>query len=439
MPIPTRYSKDVSDMHKIWEPEGYFLAQVKIWEAQSEARHTLFNKPTSKQLQEIKKALVLTQEDIESLTHASGHETNTLLRLVQSRCSTEAGNLLHKGNTSSDVLDTSAALQIKESLDILQKDFQSLENSLRKLALKHKKTLQVGRSHGQHAVPQTFGRQVLGWFAEVKRDGERLDHAKKIISFGKCSGEIGTNVFIEPNVEKLSLQKLGLEVDPAPTQVISRDRHAEVMALLAVNAGTLERIATNIRLLSITDVGEVREPFDTNSQQGSSAMPHKRNPELSERVCGLARVVRAAASEEFSSQALWFERDISHSSTERFAFPDAFEGLCYMARLSERIIDGLVVYPEKMLENLQSTYGAIYSPRLLNALLESGKMSRTEAYELVKKLAQEAMDTKTRLKDLMLKNKKILMTLERKKIEELFDIDFYLKNIDVAYKRLGIE
>lgn len=439
MPIPNRYIKDVLDMHKIWEPEGYFLAQTKIWEAQSESRHELYNEPTFDQLQEIKKALVLSSEDIESLTQAFGHETNTLLRLIQSRCSSEAGNFLHKGNTSSDVLDTSLSIQIRESLDILIRDFKNLEKSLKALALKHKDTLQVGRSHGQHAVPQTFGRQVLGWYAEVQRDIQRLETAKKVISVGKCSGEIGTNVFIEPEVEESALKKLGLTPDAAPTQIISRDRHAEVLSLLAVNAGTLERIATNIRLLSITDIGEVREPFDSKNQQGSSAMPHKRNPELSERVCGLARVVRAAAEGELFAQALWFERDISHSSTERFAFPDAFEGLSYAARLTHKIIEGLVVYPEKMRENLNSTYGVIYSPRLLNALLESAKMSRTEAYEMVKKLAQSAMDTKTELKDLVLENKKIAEVLEKKNIEELFDVAFYLKNIDVAYARLGIK
>lgn len=438
MPIPNRYIKDVSDMHKIWEPEGYFLAQTKIWEAQSEARHELFNAPTADQLQEIKKALKLDAKDIESLTGAVGHETNTLLRLIQSRCSTAVGNFLHKGNTSSDVLDTSLAIQIGESLDILKKDFEALEKILKTLAVKHKKTLQVGRSHGQHAVPQTFGRQILGWYAEVARCIKRIEQAQSVISVGKCSGEIGTNVFIEPEVEKLALKKLGLTPDEAPTQVISRDRHAEVLALLAVNAGTLDRIATDIRLLSITDVGEVREPFDEKNQQGSSAMPHKRNPELSERVCGLARVVRAAAIEELNAQALWFERDISHSATERFAFPDAFEGLSYAVRLTHRIMDGLVVYPEKMLSNLNNTYGAIFSPRLLNALLESGKISRTDAYELVKKLAQAAMDTKIQLEVLASEDKQISKILSKETLQELFDTAFYLRNIEIAYQRAGL-
>lgn len=437
MPLPTRYTNEVLDMHKLWEPEGYFQFQCKIWEAQSEARAELFGKPTASELEEIKKGLALSSQDVDSLLEARGHETNKLLRLVQGKISKEAGNYLHRGNTSSDVLDTSIALQIKESLSILEKDFEKLAAELKKLSLKHKNTLQVGRSHGQHAVPQTFGRQVLGWYAEVLRDIARISYSEKVIAYGKCSGEIGTNVFIEPEVEALALKKLGLEVDFAPTQVISRDRHAEVLSLMAVNAGTLERIATDIRLLSITDVGEVREPFEKENQQGSSAMPHKRNPELSERICGLARIIRSSALAEQSSQALWFERDISHSSVERFAFPDVFEGLLYAVRLMTQVIEGLVVYESKMLENLKSTYGSIYSPRLLNALLEKG-VSRTEAYDLVKSLAQRAVDEKIELLGLVLKEQKITDLILEKELKELFDTDFYLRNIDRAYTRLGV-
>lgn len=438
MPLPTRYTNQILDMHEIWDVQGYFLFQCKIWQAQCEARFELFGKPSKVELDEIKKGLALTSDEVQSLLEARGHETNKLLRLVQSKISKEAGNYIHRGNTSSDVLDTSVALQIRESLKILEKDFMILAESLKKLSLKHKDTLQVGRSHGQHAVPQTFGRQVLGWYAEVLRDIERISYAQKVIAFGKCSGEIGTNVFIEPEVEKLALKKLGLEVDFAPTQVISRDRHAEVLSLMAVNAGTLERVATDIRLLSITDVGEVREPFDKSSQQGSSAMPHKRNPELSERICGLARVIRGQAFAEQSSQALWFERDISHSSVERFAFPDVLEGLLYAVRLMTEVIDGLVVYEQKMLENLNSTYGSIYSPRLLNALLENG-MPRTEAYDLVKSLAQQAIDEKVELRSLAQKDEKITNLIDEKVLEELFGIDFYIRNINEAYKRLQVK
>lgn len=437
MPLPERYAGQVPDMERVWKPAGYFQAQTRIWSAQSEARHELHGKPTTEQLEEIRAALQLNPQDIDALNEAKGHETNKLLRKIQGKLSPEAGNFVHLGNTSSDVLDTSLALQIIESLGIVKDDFSKLGESLKSLALKHKDTLQIGRTHGQHAIPQTFGRQVLGWYAEVERGIERIARSKEVISYGKCSGEVGTNVFIDPELEELALAKLGLKPDPAPTQVISRDRHAEVAALMAVNGAILARIATNIRLLSMTDVGEVREPFDPETQQGSSAMPHKRNSELTERVSGLNRRMQDAAREELDAAILWLERDISHSSTERFTFADLFGCLSYTARLTTEVIDGLVVYPDRMLANLNKTYGAIYSPRLLNALLEKS-MPRTDAYELVKNLAQEAMDKKIPLQKLAGRNAQIRNLLGSRKLAKLFNPDFYLRNIDVAYKRSGL-
>jgi len=438
MPLPERYAGQVPKMERIWESEGYFRTQTKIWQAQCEAKNELEGIPSAKQLASIRTALQLTPQDIEDLNNAKGHETNTLLRKIQSRLSPEEGNFIHKGNTSSDVLDTSLALQTIESLSIVKNDFNDLKDSLLNLANKFLETPQVARSHTQHAIPQTFGRQVVGWYAEIKRGIDRINQAKKAISFGKCSGEVGTNVFIAPELEERALAKLGLKPDEAPTQVISRDRHATVIALMAVNGATLARIATNIRLLAMTDVGEVREPFDAETQQGSSAMPHKRNTELTERICGLNRRIRSGAAEELDAVIIWLERDISHSSTERFVFPDVFGCLTYATHLTKDVIDGLVVYPDRMLENLNKTYGAIYSSRLLNELLETKKMSRTEAYELVKKLAQRAMDKKTSLEKLAAKNAEITRILSQKKLTELFDPNFYLRNIDVAYKRLGL-
>lgn len=438
MPAPKRYAEQVPQMSKIWEPEGYFKAQVRIWEAQSEARHKLYNKPTSTQLTQIKAALKLTSEDIDLLTQAKGHETNNLLRLIQERLTPEAGNYIHRGNTGSDVLDTSLSLQILESLDEIKAEFIRLAALLKKLALKHKDTLQIGRTHTQHAIPHTFGRQVLGWYAEVLRGIERIERAKNVISVGKLSGEIGTNVFIEPKVEELTLKKLGLKPDTAPTQIISRDRHAEVLSLMAVNAATLARIATNIRLLAMTDVGELREPFDAKNQQGSSAMPHKRNTELTERIVGLNRTIRSSAAEELDSIISWLERDISHSSTERYTFPDVFQNLSYVTKLTCEVIDGLEVNSGQMRINLEKTYGAIYSSRLLNTLMDKGDLSRTDAYELVKGLAQKAMDTQTSLFELASSNPQINKSLGVKELAGLFDPSFYLKNIDVSFKRSGI-
>lgn len=438
MPAPIRYAEQIPDIVKVWEPEGYFRTQTKIWQAQCEARHELYGNPTERQLKLIRSALELTAEDINTLQEAKGHETKKLLLTIQSRLSPEVENFIHLGNTSADVLDTSLSLQIIESLNILYQDFNQLGKSLKKLALKHKTTLQIGRTHGQHAIPQTFGRQVIGWYAEVKRGIERIDRAKKIISFGKCSGEIGTHVHIEPKLEKQALAKLGLKPDEASTQIISRDRHTEVVGLMVVNSNTLARIAENIRHLAMTEVGEVREPFEGLNNPGSSAMPHKRNPELSERIIGLDRVVRSNMIEESEASRTLFERDISNSSTERYVFPDLFENLIYATRLTIFIIDNLKVFPDKMRENLNITHGGIYSSRLLNALMDTGKYPRTKAYDFVRKLGQKAIDDGIDLKDLALNDLSIKTILKTKEIEDLFDPKFYLKNIDVAFKRTGV-
>ena len=426
-------------MAALWGPRGYFGAQTSVWVAQCEARAELEGRPTDEELDEIRAALELSDDDVAELTRAEGHETNRLLRLVQSRLSPDGGNHVHRGNTSSDVLDTALSLQMLRSLAVLEDDFAVVEASLGRLARRHARTLQVGRTHGQHAVPQTFGRQVAGWLAEARRCQERLARARDVVAVGKLSGEVGTHVFISPELEEAALARLGLRPDEAPTQVISRDRHAEVVSLLAVNASSLARVATNVSLLGVTDLAEVREPFDAAAQQGSSAMPHKRNTELSERVRGLARRVRAAAAEELEAAVLWLERDISHSSTERFSLPDAFGALSYMARLTVRILDGLVVDAERMRANVDTTRGAIYGSRLLNALLDAGELSRTEAYELVKGLAQRALDTSVELRVLARGDPVLSKLLGPEAIDDAFDPGFYLRRVDTALRRLGIE
>lgn len=438
MPLPLRYAAEVPELERLWSPAGYFDAQTSIWLAECEAMCELEGQPTSEEVGLIRDALRLTPDDQAALSRAEGHETNRLLRLVQARLPAQLGNYIHRGNTSSDVLDTSLALQILRSLDVVASDFEAVSASLAQLAMQHSLTLQIGRTHGQHAVPQTFGRQVLGWYAEVERCLERIARAKQVIAVGKLSGEVGTNVFIAPELEARALARLGLAPDPAPTQVISRDRHAEVVGLMAVNASSLCRIATNISLLAISDLGEVREPFDPEAQQGSSAMPHKRNTELTERVRGLSRRVWSAAQEELSAAVLWLERDISHSSTERFTFPDAFGCLAYSARLTTRILDGLVVYADQMAANVERTHGAIYGSRLLNALLATETISRTDAYELVKSLAQTALDTGTPLRELAACDERISSLLGAADLDELLRPDFYLRNIEEAYRRAGL-
>ncbi|MFN8544981.1 MAG: adenylosuccinate lyase [Candidatus Binatia bacterium] len=438
MPLPSRYAAETPEITRLWEPAGYFEAQVAIWLAECRAMHEIDGAPTAPELEQLRAALTLTDAEVAALTRAKGHETNTLLRTIQARLPPRLGNFIHRGNTSSDVLDTSMALQILRSLDVLRRDFEQLTRRLAGLSVQHATTLQMARTHGQHAVPQTFGRQVLGWYAEAQRCLDRIARARAVIGVGKLSGEVGTSIFIRPELEERALALLGLGVDPAPTQVVSRDRHAEVIALLAVCAGSLSRIAVNLSLLAITDLGEVREPFDPAHQQGSSAMPHKRNTELCERVRGLTRRVRGAALEELEAMDLWLERDISHSSTERFTFPDAFGALSYAARLVDTVLAGLVVQAEQMAQNVERTHGAIYASRLLNTLLDTERIARTEAYELVKGLAQQALDTGVHLRDLAAREPRVTALLGAEPLAELFRPDFYLRNVAIAFRRLGL-
>lgn len=437
MPLPARYQKAVPDIVEVWEPAGYFRAQMDIWEAVCEASSKLNGHPSPQELTLIKKALTLTPDEVSELSTPDGHETNKLLRKVQSKLPDAVGNYIHRGNTSSDVLDTSIAIQAIESLKLVETAFSDLRKSLIDMAIKHKNTLQIARTHGQHAIPQTFGRQVLGWAEGVDRCVERTQRAQEVIAYGKLSGEVGTNVFISPELEELALKKLGLNVESAPTQVIGRDRHLEMLSLMTVNARWLGKIANDLRLLCMTDIAEVREPFE-EEKQGSSAMPHKRNPDGLERIMGLTRVVAAASGMQSESVELLFERDISHSSVERFSLPDSFGALLYATRLAKKTIDGLEVFPDKMLENLNRTYGSIYSSRLLNTLLDKNAYSRTEGYDIVKELAQKAIDSKTQLLELAKNDIRIASHFQDEELEKQFDPAFYLQNIEVAYRRAGI-
>ncbi len=437
MPLPARYQKAVPDIVEVWEPAGYFKAQMGIWAAVCEASSELNGKPTAEELTQIKEALTLTPQEIVELSAPTGHETNKLLRKIQGKLSDETGNYIHRGNTSSDVLDTSIALQSVESLQLIEHEFVELRKSLYVLAVKHRDTLQIARTHGQHAIPQTFGRQVLGWSEGITRSIERTKRAQDVIAYGKLSGEVGTNVFISPELEELALKKLGLKSELAPTQVIGRDRHLEMLSLMTVNARWLGKIANDLRMLCMTDIGEVREPFE-DDKQGSSAMPHKRNPDGLERVLGLTRVVAGASEIESESVELLFERDISHSSVERFSLPDSFGALLYATQLTRKIIDGLEVFPDKMIENLERTYGSIYSSRLLNTLLDKNAFSRTEGYDVVKELAQKAIDTRTPLLEIATVDPRISSHFEKGELEEQFDPTFYLKNIGVAFERAGL-
>jgi adenylosuccinate lyase len=341
---------------------------------------------------------------------------------------------LHLCLTSSDILDTAFALQMKEALELVIKDLDALMEVVKERALQYKNTVMIGRSHGVHAEPITFGLKLLTWYSELKRDRERLKVALRDISYGKISGAVGTFANVPPWVEERALMRLGLLPDPVSTQIIQRDRHAFVFTCLAILAGTLERIAVEIRHLQRTEVLEAEEPF-SKGQKGSSAMPHKKNPVGAENISGLSRLMRAHALAALENMALWHERDISHSSVERIIGPDAFILADYALFRMKNIVGGLVVHPDKMLENLNITKGLIFSQQVLNALSKKA-LPRQKAYELVQRNALKVWETGEDFKGLLLKDGEVLSYINREEIEELFDLNKHLCHVDYIFKRV---
>ncbi len=339
------------------------------------------------------------------------------------------------GMTSNDMLDTAMALRLIKACDIVEKGLKNFIKILKNLALKHKDTVMIGRTHNIHAEPTTFGLKVLIWYFEMRRNLERLLKAKEEVSVGKISGAVGNYANIPPVIEKIALKKLGLKPDEATNQVIQRDRYAFLMSVLAIIAAGIEKIATEIRNLQHTEILEVEEPF-SKGQKGSSAMPHKRNPVVCEQLSGLARLVRTNTLASFENIALWHERDISHSSVERVIVPDNFILIDYMLNKISRVMENLNVYPENMKRNLNHLKGLVFSQRVLLALIEKG-MTREQAYKIVQENAMRIWAGEKRdLKTLLKEDKKVKAKLNEKEIEDLFDVNYYLKNIDEIYKRI---
>ena len=345
-----------------------------------------------------------------------------------------AGRWLHYGLTSSDVLDTALALQLRDAGALITTGLERALASVVRLAEAHRGTVCIGRSHGIHAEPTTFGWKLAGWAFELDRARVRLEHALETCRVGQFSGTVGAYAGIDPEVERVACERLDLEPDPASTQVIARDRHAELLAALAVCASSLDRFATEIRHLARTEVREVEEPFAAGNK-GSSAMPHKRNPKVAERISGLARVVRAAALVGFENVPLWHERDISHSSAERVVIPDAFLALDYMLDRFRWLVDGLVVYPERMERNLWTSHGLFFSHRLLLALIESG-VERGEAYRLVQGEAMRAWEEERDFRDLVRAQPAITAHLDPPALDNVFDLAATVANIDTVFDRL---
>jgi len=346
----------------------------------------------------------------------------------------EASKYIHYGMTSSDMLDTGLGLQLRAATDMLLLDLRHLLGVVRKRAFEHRDTVMIGRSHGIHAEPITFGLKLAVWCFEIARDIERLERARHTVAVGQISGAVGTYALIQPDIEEEVCHKLDLTPAPASTQVIQRDRHAEYMATLAIIASTIEKMAVEVRHLQRTEVLEAEEAFKPG-QKGSSAMPHKRNPIISERMCGQARIIRANAMAAFENNALWHERDISHSSAERVILPDSTILLDYMLYKWADTMDNLIVYPDRMLQNLWSSYGLVFSQSVLLKLVDKG-LSREEAYRIVQTGAMKAWQDKTSFKDLLSQDETIRASLTEDELESCFDPSRYLENISAVFTRL---
>ncbi len=375
-------------------------------------------------------------ERAHEIEQESQHDVIAFLRSVTERLGAE-GRWLHYGLTSSDVLDTATAVQLRDATRVVEVELERLRAVARRLAIEHRHTPMVGRSHGIHAEPITFGFKAAGWYAELGRDRVRLQRAREVVSVGAISGAVGTHANVSVEVERFVCAALDLQADPASTQVVSRDRHAELLSALAILGGTLERIAIEIRHLQRTEVGEAFEPFGTG-QQGSSAMPHKRNPILAERVSGMARLLRGDALIGLENMALWHERDISHSSAERFVFERALGVAAYATRTLATILDGLEVDAGRMRSTLDSSGGMVYSEALLLAMIAKGA-DRQSAYRLVQAAAKRSWGGERSFHDELLRDEGIGAWLAPAEIERAMDLEHHLAGIAATYRALGLD
>ena len=420
------------EMASIWEPESKFKIwlKVEVLACEALAKRGEIPKTALKDIQEKSDFRV---ERIDEIEREVRHDVIAFLTCVAEYVG-DSARYMHLGMTSSDVLDTALAVQLKQASTLILKELKAFQGALKTQALRHKKTPTMGRSHGIHAEPLTFGLKVANWYEEIGRNIERVKRARQSISYGQISGAVGTFACIHPDVEEYVCSKLGLKPAPVSTQIIQRDRHAEFFTTLAIVAGTIDKIATEIRHLQRTEVLEVEE-FFSSGQKGSSAMPHKRNPVVSEQMSGLARIVRSNAFAALENMPLWHERDISHSSVERVIGPDSTILIHYMLRKMTSMMERLIVYPENMMRNLEKTEGLIFSQSVLLALVDKG-ITREEAYKLVQK---NAMQSWTKGKDfltLLKKDKKIGVLLKKNEIEKIFNLKAQFKNVDIIFKRI---
>jgi adenylosuccinate lyase len=419
-------------MGRIWEDENRFAKWLDVELAACEGMAEQGLIPADA-LQTIQRKARFSVERILEIEEQTKHDVIAFLTNVEEFVGPEA-RFIHMGLTSSDILDTSFALLLKEAMTLILQKVKDFMAVIREKAYEHKWTVMIGRSHGIHAEPITFGFKLAVWYGEMKRNLRRLEEALDVISYGKFSGAVGTFANVSPAVEAFACRKLGLKPAEASTQILQRDRHAQYFTALAVLAGTMEKIAVEIRHLQRTEVLEAEEAFE-KGQKGSSAMPHKKNPIGAENISGLARLVRSNALAALENMALWHERDISHSSVERVIGPDSTILVDYMLHRLTRMVKTLAVYPDHMLENLNRLKGLIFSQQALLALSSRG-LGRQEAYELVQRNALKVWDTGREFKALLREDPEIRKHLREKDLEELFSLDYHLKHLEDIYKRV---
>ncbi|KRM18763.1 adenylosuccinate lyase [Ligilactobacillus hayakitensis DSM 18933 = JCM 14209] len=422
-------------MAELWNDQKKYETWLEVEIAADEAWSKLGHIP-AEDIQKLKANAsfdIKRIEEIEAVTH---HDVIAFTRAVSESLGEER-KWVHYGLTSTDVVDTAYGYQLKQVNDVIRKDLQNFNDILAKKAKEHKYTVMMGRTHGVHAEPTTFGLKIARWYSEMKRNIERFEHAAKGVEAGKISGAVGTFANIDPFVEEYVCKKLGIRPQEISSQVLPRDLHAEYLSALALIATSLENFATEIRGLQKTETREVEE-FFAKGQKGSSAMPHKRNPIGSENITGLARVIRGHMLTAYEDVSLWHERDISHSSAERIILPDTTILINYMLNRLGRIIKNLTVFPENMKKNMEKTFGLIYSGRVLLKLIDTG-MSREEAYDLVQPKTAQSWDEQIPFRPLLEADERITSRLTKEDLDDAFDYNWHLKHVDYIFKRVGLE
>jgi adenylosuccinate lyase len=420
------------EMGRIWSDQRRYETWLLVETAAAEAMATAGIVPPEA-ARDIRERGGFDIARIDAIEQTTQHDVIAFTTAVAEKVGPSA-RWLHFGMTSSDVIDTAQALQMREACDVILKDLDELAKAIRDRADEHRRTPMIGRTHGVHAEPMTFGLKLALWFAEVQRDIERIRRARATINVGKLSGAVGTFAHLPPEIEADVCARLGLEPASVASQVIQRDRHAELLGALAITAASLEKFALEIRGLQKTEIGEVEEPF-AKGQKGSSAMPHKRNPIGCEQICGLARLIRGNAHAALENVALWHERDISHSSVERVIVPDSFIAVDHMLRRFTRIVRGMVVHPDRMRENLDRSRGVVFSGTVLLELARKG-VAREEAYDWVQRNAMRSFAEQRDFESLLAADPDVSRTLTRAEIERAFDLDDQLKHVDHIFARV---